>query len=203
MIRKKKGALNLSIQTIVVVVLAMILLGLGIGFIKGLFKDITGLKTDVTAEIQEKIAEDLREGDRKLSVSRDVQLEAGEETIIGIGVANRKSQQITYGVTLNFLQWQGEAEYTGSTPDCGEPGCDHITFFYDQTVNKDLSATESKVEEAIVSATGGATGNYQYEAIVCVLDKDNPSLAEEDCEGEDGTGVGVVYARESFFVRVS
>lgn len=188
MIRKKKGALNLSIQTIVVVVLAMILLGLGIGFIKGLFKDITGLKTDVTAEIQEKIAEDLREGDRKLSVSRDVQLEAGEETIIGIGVANRKSQQITYGVILKFLQWQKPEGVT-------EIGDDHITFFYDETVNKKLSATESKVEEAIVSATGGATGNYQYEAIVCVEGTDAP---DDDCGPTSD-----VYARESFFVRVS
>ena len=37
----KKGSLNLSIQAIVIIVLAMTILGLGLGFVRGQFQQIT------------------------------------------------------------------------------------------------------------------------------------------------------------------
>ena len=40
MLFNKKASLEMSIQAIVIVVLAMTLLGLGLGFIRGMFKNI-------------------------------------------------------------------------------------------------------------------------------------------------------------------
>ena len=44
--RNKKGALELSINAIVIVILAMTLLGLGLGFVRGMFGKITGISDD-------------------------------------------------------------------------------------------------------------------------------------------------------------
>jgi hypothetical protein len=41
----KKGSLDISIQAIVIVVIAFVVLGLGLGFVKSTFKDITGTNT--------------------------------------------------------------------------------------------------------------------------------------------------------------
>ena len=63
----KSGSLEISIQAIVIVVLAMTLLGLGLGFVKGLFGDITATTTSVTAQIKERVLDDLIQGDKKIS----------------------------------------------------------------------------------------------------------------------------------------
>ena len=63
----KKASLELSIQTIIIVVLAMTLLGLGLGFIRNMFGGIGGISEDVTEQVRQKILDDLIQGDIKIS----------------------------------------------------------------------------------------------------------------------------------------
>ena len=63
----KKGSLNLSIEAIVIVVIAFVVLGLGLGFVRGQFKSITETTTSIQDQIRQQITEDLRTGDKKLS----------------------------------------------------------------------------------------------------------------------------------------
>ena len=56
----KKGDLNLSIQAIVIVVIAFVVLGLGLGFVRGQFKSIQETSTGVQEQIRQQILEDLR-----------------------------------------------------------------------------------------------------------------------------------------------
>ena len=65
--KNKKGSLNLSIQAIVIVVIAFVVLGLGLSFVRGQFKSITETSTGVQEQIRQQILEDLRTGDKKLS----------------------------------------------------------------------------------------------------------------------------------------
>ena len=65
----KKGSLNLSIEAIVIVVIAFVVLGLGLGFVRGQFKSITETTTSIQDQIRQQITEDLRTGDKKLSFS--------------------------------------------------------------------------------------------------------------------------------------
>ena len=65
----RKGSLNLSIQAIVIVVIAFVVLGLGLGFVKNTFKDIGSTSKEVQSKIKEQILEDLRTSGKKLSIS--------------------------------------------------------------------------------------------------------------------------------------
>ena len=67
MIFNKKASLEMSIQAIVIVVLAMTLLGLGLGFIRGMFKNIGSTTEDVTEQVRQRILDDLITGDKKIS----------------------------------------------------------------------------------------------------------------------------------------
>jgi len=72
---KKKGALQLSINAIVIVVLAMSLLGLGLTFIRSIFKGLEEQRSEITEQVKQQILEDLRTGNKKLSFpSTDVDL---------------------------------------------------------------------------------------------------------------------------------
>ena len=99
--KNKKASLELSIRTIVVVVLAMTLLGLGLGFIQGMFKDITAISTDVSEQVRQQILDDLRTQNKRLSFpSSEVKVSSNGETIISIGVMNTLDQDINFLIML-------------------------------------------------------------------------------------------------------
>ena len=66
----KRASLEISIQAIVIVVLAMTILGLGLGFVRGLFKNISSTTEDVTEQVRQKILDDLITGDKKFHFPR-------------------------------------------------------------------------------------------------------------------------------------
>ena len=87
--KSKKGSLNLSIEAIVVVVIAFVVLGLGLGFVRGQFGDITKTSAGIQEQIRQKILEDLRTGDQKLSFpAQTLSIPKGEASDIAVGVKN-------------------------------------------------------------------------------------------------------------------
>lgn len=101
MLFNKKASLEISIQAIVIVVLAMTLLGLGLGFIRGMFKNITSTTEDVTEQVRQKVLDDLITGDKKISFPKtEVTLGKGESTLLTVGIRNKKDQTLHY--TIRF-----------------------------------------------------------------------------------------------------
>ena len=97
--RHKRGSLELSINAIVIIVLAMTLLGLGLGFVRGLFKNITETTGTVQEQVKQQVLEDLKTGDKKLSFSSNsLQMESSSSQTVTIGVRNSKSSG-----DLNFI----------------------------------------------------------------------------------------------------
>ena len=85
----KKGSLNLSIEAIVIVVIASTVRGLGLGFVKNQMDDIDKTSSSIQTQISQKILEDLREGNKKLSFPADkLSLATGEESVQAIGIKN-------------------------------------------------------------------------------------------------------------------
>ena len=84
----KKASLELSIQAIIIVVIAFVVLGLSMGFVKNTFKDITGTTKEVQAKIKEQILEDMRVSGKKLSITSQVALERGNQIVENVGVVN-------------------------------------------------------------------------------------------------------------------
>ena len=93
----KRASLEISIQAIVIVVLAMTLLGFGLGFIKSVFVGITKTGETLTEQIKTQIQEDLRTGEKKISFPKtEIKLDKGESEVIGIGIYNKKDSLLHY-----------------------------------------------------------------------------------------------------------
>src|SRR3989344_3535177 len=95
----KKASLEISIQAIVIVVLAMTLLGLGLGFIKGMFKNITSTTEDVSEQVRQRVLDDLVQGDKKISFPKtEVLVERGGSTVLTVGIRNKEDRDLLYTI---------------------------------------------------------------------------------------------------------
>lgn len=98
----KKASLEISIQAIVIVVLAMTLLGLGLGFIRGMFKNIGGVTEEVSAQVKQRIIDELLTSDSKLTFSTtEITLRRGEERTINIGIRNKLELDFDYKIDIS------------------------------------------------------------------------------------------------------
>ena len=99
MLFNKRASLEISIQAIVIVVLAMTLLGLGLGFIKGMFKNISKLSESTFGKIEEQLQRDLTTSNEKLVFSQTkIAVERGKSVLLGWGIRNDGNQKIKYWV---------------------------------------------------------------------------------------------------------
>ena len=173
----KKGSLNLSIQAIVIVVIAFVVLGLGLGFVRGQFKSMTETSGSVQEQIRQQILEDLRTGNKKLSFpATTMQINKGEGTDIAIGVKNTKSAG-----TLNYIVNVDVTCKKGDSP-CAEE-YDDVSFFYDDMTTYELDVTDSNVHPIKITAEGDK-GNYLIK--LRIIDGDDQST----------------YAEKTFFVGI-
>lgn len=91
--RNKKGALELSITAIVVLIIAVTLLGLGIGFIKKQFGAGTELFTREYANIKEQMKEQIRTGGELLVFGAPEEVNIGQPKNVVIGVRNTAANE--------------------------------------------------------------------------------------------------------------
>src|SRR3989338_5761108 len=99
--KNKRGSLNISIEAIVIVVIALTVLGLGITFVRSQFKGFGDISIQVQEDIKEKVMEEIRTGDKKLSFpGTELKGEASEAKGTGVGVKNTKDGERTF--TLKF-----------------------------------------------------------------------------------------------------
>src|SRR3989338_3384495 len=102
MLRNRKASLEMSIKTIVVVILAMTLLGLGLGFIRGMFKDISGVTTDVTEQIRQQILDDLITNDKKISFPKtQIVMDKGGSEVLAVGIRNKEDAPLCYKILFD------------------------------------------------------------------------------------------------------
>ncbi len=191
----KKGSLELSIQAIIIVVIAFVVLGLGLGFVKNTFKDIGGTAGEVQAKIKEQILEDMRTSGKKLSISAQVQLERGSQVVENVGIVNTGLSEKAFGINIEFIKKQKPDGTEDTSPEAGQ----EITFFYSSLVDKRLSPTVGDVIPVTITAKSSAAGNYLYK--VNVLDEATSSPGA--CMGGATAAGCEVYDTRSFFVMVS
>ena len=153
----KRASLEISIQAIVIVVLAMTLLGLGLGFIRGMFKNIGGLSEQVTEDVRNKIGRQLIESDEKVAFPRSqVSIKRGEAVILDVGIRNKGNADIEYKMHIS--------------KSIGPPGVDDAVltetltkwFQYDKLQRK-LNAADFDVRQIKITIPTDATqGSYFY-----------------------------------------
>ena len=106
--KNKKSSLELSIRTIVVVVLAMTLLGLGLGFIRSMFENLGETTFSVQDQIKQQILEDLRTGDKKLSFpTSEIKIGKQDSKILAVGIKNTGESTKDFFLSLDVISGEG------------------------------------------------------------------------------------------------
>ena len=99
--KNKKASLELSIRAIVIVVLAMTLLGLGLGFVRNMFKDIGGLSEDISEQIRQKILDDLITNDKKVAFPKtEITIDKGGSEVLTVGIRNKGDSDFNYKISF-------------------------------------------------------------------------------------------------------
>ena len=180
MFYNKRASLEISIQAIVIVVLAMTLLGLGLGFIRNMFKGISGVQEQVTEDVRAKIGRQLIETDEKVAFPRsEINIKRGDSAIIEVGIKNKGNFDLLYKMTFKAIS---------SSPDVGSKLADTEKWFQYSIDEHTLPASDFDVRQVRISVPKEATsGSYFY----------NFNVMQKPYGIED------IYAQKDFFVVVT
>jgi len=187
----KKASLEISIQAIVIVVLAMTLLGLGLGFIKGMFGKIGGITESTFGKIEEQLQRDLVNSNEKLVFSQSkVSIERGKETLLGWGIKNEGTSEMDYWVEFGPIKYPNTANNPGLNNINGGTG-DWFIFKYSPNGAPNLpysvDAADQQVERVNLRVPKNA----------------DPGLYLIEMAVYEGTGVTDKYATADIFITVT
>ena len=176
----KKASLEISIQAIVIVVLAMTLLGLGLVFIRNQFSGLGSIQEEVQEQVKGKILDDLLSGDKRVSFPRtDLTIDKGGAQVLTVGVRNKKDTPLHYKMRFNPIQGPDGAPFSTDNPSW---------FQFAQNQVYTLSAAESDVRNIRLSIpTRVQSGSYFL--TFDIIDDDLPPP-------------GNIYAQKDFFINV-
>ena len=97
---RKKASLNLSINAIVVIILAITMLGLGLGFMRNTFGGVSDQFKTVSEQMKQEMIESLRGSTEGVKLSAyEVSVPRGGESTIYIGVKNSGTGDCTHDFT--------------------------------------------------------------------------------------------------------
>jgi len=85
----KKASLNLSINAIVILILAITMLGLGLAFMRNIFGTATGEFQEITGTVKKQMIDQMKETQKVVDISRPkVKIGIGDSTQVYIGFKN-------------------------------------------------------------------------------------------------------------------
>lgn len=178
----KKASLDISIKVIVTFVLSMIFLGLGLGFIRGVFKNIGSTADQVLETSEKQILDDLIKDDKKVSFYKDeIQIDKGASDILSIGVRNKEDGILRY--KINFI--------AVSDPDGNPFSINSPKWFqFDEKRDYPLNPSESdirKIRLTVPMAAAIKSGSYTITLEII---------------NSDGAAQNNIYWQKNFFVVV-
>ena len=166
----KKGSLNLSIEAIVIVVIAFVVLGLGLGFVRTQFTQIGDTSTSVQEQISQQILEDLRTGNKPLTFpASKLVLSPREESVQAIGVKNTGDTDLTFKVQFKVKDADGSFQdfESGITLDFNNGEVESELLWDD--LEQTLKAGEPNVIPVTISGPS-KNGNYLYKVVLLDID---------------------------------
>lgn len=183
---KKTGALNLSIEVIIVVVIAFVVLGLGLTFVREQFGNIGDTTTAVQEQIEQQILDTLRTGDKKLSFpTTQLTLETAAQSVQAIGMKNTadedKQLQVEFYIKAgnSFQKFTSEQEGRFTTAN----GEIIAQITWDDSVLT-FNPGEARVIPVTITAPD-KTGNYLYKVVILDI------------------GLGEVFDERTFFIKAT
>jgi len=209
----KKAALELSITAIVVLIIAITILGLGIGFIKKQFGAGTELVGKELSGIKEQIKESVRTGGELLVFSVPEQVSIGKPKGTFIGVRNTASNpdgdRVCFRVEIRCIQpftprQQCSSDIDGpvavgglDTENAWEPVSSRQNWFKSILSQFDLKNFEGDVFDTVLLVRGVRPDSYQMEVNV-YKDPEDRSCPDADF----GDKSEALYASKTFILNV-
>jgi len=190
----KKASLEISIQAIVIVVLAMTLLGLGLGFIRNQFKTISETAGSVQEQVKQQILDDLRSSDKKLSFpTNEVIIGKKDSQVLAIGVKNTKSNELRFSINIKAID-RVDGSRKDALPDA---------FIYNKGSQK-LDVNDARVYPIKYTAPTAVDTNA-FEIIICDC---GSTAGTASCSGAgitacQGDSTVTEYDTKTFFVTVT
>jgi hypothetical protein len=197
----KKGSLNLSINAIVVLIMAITLLGLGLGFMKSMFSSTTSQFEEINADLKNTLIQDLRStGGRIVFNKEDIQSSKGDTMDIYFGLRNDLGTDETFEIMgagrINNNDKPGKWEGSGSIIAC-----------YDAVATGAVNSGENKDTDDIVFET--IEKKYLEDGeidikklIIKVRSKARSSVYQCSMVIEDPSNRGSQYDRKDFLITV-
>jgi len=207
----KKAALELSITAIVVLIIAITVLGLGIGFIKKQFGASTSILDKELSNIKEQMKEQVRTGGELLVFSVPEQVAIGKPQNVVIGVRNTaqssNSDRICFKVEIKCIK-----PFTPNS-ECVSDVVSPVTVggydFVDGPVSSghnwfksilgefDLKSFEGDVFDATMLVRSIKPDSYSMEINVY------KAVDDRDCANADfGEKANALYASKTFILNV-
>ncbi|MEM4396054.1 MAG: hypothetical protein QXR30_00080 [Candidatus Woesearchaeota archaeon] len=190
----KKGDLNMSISTIVILILAMTLLGFGLMFIRNTFSSASDQFSNVNSDVQKVLRDRLTQGNERLVLSIDTfELKKGEKKSTEFAIRNDLGQEARFNFSGGSLDSAGKFSGTGGIISCYSSDSDSnnpsskISFTYPSQIV--LGGGEVKVFKWSVSVKSNAVSGATYYCAFVVYDNIT-------------TTSGTPYARVDFSVTV-
>jgi len=156
--KNKKGGLQISINAIVILILAITVLGIGLGFIRGMFGKTIGQLTDVSDDIKNDMIDRIRNSDERLALREEnIEMKKSDEKTIYFGIRNEEDSATDFLITF---------ECTEMMDDSGDGTASDVYFnVFDKT--KLLKRDEIMVLPAIVVVKPTAVATtYMCDAII-------------------------------------
>ncbi len=188
----KKGSLNLSIEAIVIVVIAFTVLGLGLGFVKNQIGKMGDTSDSVMSQISQQILDDLRTGNKKLSFPTDkLALTTGQESVQAIGIKNTGDANVWLKVKFQVKDGAIFKPFS-EVGDLLSLSSGNAKIIWDADPQY-LAPGESKLVKVTITAPS-KQGNYLYKIVVDAVD--NPT------NSPPATVLGP-YDSQTFFIKTS
>src|SRR3989338_9638024 len=209
----KKAALELSINAIVVLILAITILGLGIGFIKGQFGGLSEQFTQVRSEIKDQLISKIKDSGDLLVFNRaELEASIGKKDTFYIGIKNTESNAegntVCYTVGIRCIRSLKPAPDNYCAGDhiandvvvggvVGDTlGVTYADYTWFQLFDRvDIKNNEVGVYPITVQIAKAKPDTYAMELLVY---KDS---ANQDCT--QSSGVFTPYQSKQFFVVLS
>ncbi len=121
-----KGAINLSISFVVVVVLAVLILSLGVMWIQGMFESIESLTTQVIAKAKTQLMNDITSGKKEIGITlpSKTKVPPGGGEDLEIILKNKEYNSRCYMIDIELVSVDAAVSSAYfNNPDCLGPAC--------------------------------------------------------------------------------
>ena len=175
----KKADLNLSINAIVVLILAITMLGLGLGFMRNIFGGAVEEFKDVQGTVKKQMIDQMKESNKVVELNTPkTSLKIGDETQVFIGFKNDQAEDVDFSVEQ--ILCDKLASSSGNNQCNNDPDVDGVWLEYRERATTVLPGEVSVLPINVKSKAGETIENtYFFELQISAQNEDGNKITKK------------------------